>query len=126
MTSWEKFNEEDHYLPFLTICKENQYNGSARRSLGFKSVQYFLAGLPGYPVKGDLVQWGTDTVDFWQAAEQIFVKGTELNGIFYDENDEKLDTEEIFLPKYGFCTRKESISTFLANQYGMIYTYCPH
>ena len=105
--SWTKFDTENRYNPYLTVCKENQYNGSARRALDFKSVQYFLAGLPGYPVKGDIVQWGTDMVHFWDAAGKIFKKGLALDGIFNDKTDEKLETEDIFLPKYGFCTRKE-------------------
>ena len=94
--------EELEYRPQITICKAKQFNDSKAQELGYRELDYLLAGVTD-DTKGNVVSWGKHVnKTFQEVLDHVYGEAIDAANVVDDYN-KTLRKREVFIANKGKC-----------------------
>ena len=94
--------EELEYRPQITICKAKQFNDSKAHELGYRELDYLLAGVTD-DTKGNVVSWGKHVnKTFQEVLDHVYGEAIDAADVVENYN-ENLRKREVFVANKGKC-----------------------
>ena len=96
------FELDLEYRPQITICRAKQFNDSKAQELGYRELDYLLAGVTD-DTKGNVVSWGKHVnKTFQEVLDHVYGEAIDAADVVENYN-EKLRKREVFVANKGKC-----------------------